>query len=39
MYSEVGYRALYDDFRDESDHNFLYQMWLQGIQITAGLKF
>jgi hypothetical protein len=39
MYTEVGYRALYDDFRDESDHNFLYQIWLQGIQITAGLKF
>jgi len=30
IYSEVGYRALYDDFRDESDHNFLYQIWLQG---------
>jgi hypothetical protein len=39
IYSEVGYRALYDDFRDESDHNFLYQLWLQGVQITAGLKF
>ena len=39
IYSEVGYRALYDDFRDEGAHNFLYQLWLQGIQITAGLKF
>jgi hypothetical protein len=39
FYSEVGYRALYDDFRDESDHNFLYQIWLHGVQITAGLKF
>jgi hypothetical protein len=39
IYSEVGYRALYDDFRDESDHNFLYQLWLHGVQITAGLKF
>ena len=39
IYSEVGYRALYDDFRDESDHDFIYQMWLQGIQIQAGLKF
>jgi hypothetical protein len=39
FYSEVGYRALYDDFRDESDHDFLYQLWLQGLQITAGLKF
>jgi hypothetical protein len=39
IYSEVGDRALYDDFRDESDHNFLYQMWLQGVQITTALKF
>jgi hypothetical protein len=39
IYSEVGYRALYDEFRDESDHNFLYQMWLQGVQITIGLNF
>jgi hypothetical protein len=39
IYSEVGYRALYDDFRDESDHNFLYQLWFQGAQITTGLKF
>ena len=39
IYSEVGYRALYDDFRDESGHDFLYQMWLQGVQITTGLKF
>ena len=39
IYSEVGYRALYDEFRDESEHNFLYQMWLQGVQITTGFKF
>jgi len=39
IYSEVGYRALYDDFRDESDHNFLYQIWLHGVQVMAGLKF
>jgi hypothetical protein len=39
IYSEVGYRALYDDFRDESDHNFLYQLWFYGVQVTAGLKF
>ena len=40
IYSEVGYRAYYDDFRDESDHNnFLYQIWLHSVQITVGLKF
>ena len=39
IYSEVGYRALYDDFRDESDHDFLYQLWFQGAQITTGIKF
>jgi hypothetical protein len=39
IYAEVGYRALYDGFRDESDHNFLYQLWLHGVQITAGLRF
>ena len=39
IYSEVGYRALYDDFRDEGDHDFLYQLWFQGAQITTGLKF
>ena len=39
IYSKVGYRAYYDDFRDESDHNFLYQLWFHGVQITAGLNF
>jgi hypothetical protein len=39
IFSEVGFRALYDDFRDESDHDFLYQLWFYGVQITAGLKF
>jgi autotransporter family porin len=39
IYSEVGYRALYDDFRDEGADGFLYQLWLHGVQITAGLKF
>ena len=39
IYSEVGYRAIYDEFRDEGAHNFLYQLWLQGLQITVGLKF
>ncbi|MBV8096308.1 MAG: hypothetical protein JO110_24335 [Acetobacteraceae bacterium] len=36
LYSEVGYRFLYDDFRDT---NFLYQMALHGAQITVGLHF
>ena len=39
IYSEVGYCAIYDEFRDEGAHNFLYQLWLQGLQITVGLKF
>ncbi len=36
LFSEVGYRYLYDDFRDG---NFLYQLALHGAQITIGLKF
>jgi hypothetical protein len=36
LYSEVGYRLLYDDFRDA---NFLYQMALHGAQVTVGLRF
>jgi hypothetical protein len=36
IFSEVGYRYLYDDFRDT---NFLYQISLHGAQITAGLTF
>lgn len=36
IFSEVGYRYLYDDFRD---NNFLYQLSLQGAQITVGIKF
>ncbi|MGA8655044.1 MAG: hypothetical protein WB586_02765 [Chthoniobacterales bacterium] len=39
IYSEVGYRALYDDFRDENAKGFLYQLWLQGAQITVGPNF
>jgi opacity protein-like surface antigen len=39
IYSEVGYRYLYDDFRDESANDFLYQLSLHGAQITVGLKF
>ena len=36
IFSEVGYRYLYDDFRDT---NFLYQLSLHGAQITAGINF
>ena len=39
IYSEVGYRYLYDDFRDESANDFLYQLSLHGLQITAGINF
>jgi len=36
LFSEVGYRYYYDDYRDT---NFLYQLALHGAQITVGLKF
>ncbi len=36
IFSEVGYRYLYDDFRDT---NFLYQLSLHGAQITIGINF
>jgi hypothetical protein len=36
MFSEVGYRYLYDDFRDG---NFLYQLQFHGAQLTMGLTF
>ncbi len=39
IFSEIGYRYLYDDFRDASAHDFLYQMTLRGVQLTAGIKF
>jgi hypothetical protein len=39
IYSEVGYRYLYDDFRDEGANGFLYQMSLHGAQISVGLSF
>src|SRR5260221_4063559 len=39
IYSEVGYRYLYDDFRDEGANDFLYQLSLHGVQISAGLTF
>jgi hypothetical protein len=39
IYAEAGYQYLYDDFRDESVNDFLYQLALHGTQITVGLKF
>jgi hypothetical protein len=36
IFSEIGYRYLYDDFRDT---NFLYQLSLHGAQITVGINF
>jgi len=39
IFSEVGYRYYYDDFRDESAKDFLYQLALHGAQITVGIKF
>ena len=39
IFSEVGYRYYYDDFRDASANGFLYQLALHGAQITVGLKF
>jgi outer membrane autotransporter protein len=39
VHSEVGYRYLYDEFRDESAGDFLYKMSLHGVQITAGINF
>ena len=36
IFSEVGYRYYYDDFRDG---NFLYQLSLHGAQVTVGIKF
>jgi outer membrane autotransporter protein len=39
IFSEVGYRYLYDDFRDEGADNFLYQLALHGAQITVGMTF
>jgi hypothetical protein len=39
IYSEVGYRYYYDDFRDASANDFLYQMALHGAQLTVGITF
>ena len=36
IFTEFGYRYLYDDFRDT---NFLYQLSLHGAQITVGIIF
>jgi hypothetical protein len=38
IFSEVGFRYLYDDFRDESA-GFLYQPSTYGAQLTVGLRF
>jgi hypothetical protein len=39
VHSEVGYRYLYDEFRDQSAGDFLYKMSLHGVQISAGINF
>jgi outer membrane autotransporter protein len=39
IFSEVGYRYLYDDFHDEGANDFLYQLSLHGAQITVGITF
>ena len=39
IFSEVGYRYYYDDFRDENANDFLFQLALQGAQITVGINF
>jgi hypothetical protein len=39
IHAEVGYRYLYEDFRDESANDFLYQPSLHGAQVTVGLTF
>jgi hypothetical protein len=38
IFSEVGFRYLYDDFLDESV-GFLYQLSTYGAQVTIGLDF
>jgi outer membrane autotransporter protein len=37
--SEVGYRYYYDDFRDEQNRDFLFQMSFHGPQISAAIDF
>ena len=36
IFSEIGYRYFYDDYRDT---DFLYQLSLHGAQITIGITF
>jgi opacity protein-like surface antigen len=38
IFSEVGYRFLYDDFGDESV-GYLYQLSTRGAQLKVGLRF
>jgi hypothetical protein len=37
--AEVGYRYYYDDFRDEQNRDFLYQMSVHGPEITTYIDF
>jgi outer membrane autotransporter protein len=39
LHAEVGYRYLYEDFRDEENRDFLYQMSVYGPQITVSIDF
>ena len=39
IHAEVGYRYLYEDFRDQSANDFLYQLSLHGAQVTVGVTF
>jgi hypothetical protein len=36
IYTEIGYRFYYDDYRDT---NYLYQVTLHGAQVTVGVNF
>jgi hypothetical protein len=38
IYSEIGYRYLYDDYKDNGN-GFLYKVSTQGAQITTGIIF
>jgi hypothetical protein len=37
--AEVGYRYLYDDFRDQNDSDFLWRITLHGPQIAVAIDF
>lgn len=39
IHTEIGYRFLYDEFRDEGSANFLWKMSLYGPQITTSISF